>query len=203
MLKLIVSNTEPSSETFCQSKPPPNNGAPFASEVWLKGPYLYLMVTQDPSHYLGCELVLEVEESHEKYGEGTVICHFPKIAVEQFRSYIDEDDTLYGIIMIQFQMKILEQLFLFCATHYASKLIIYTDDTQADELEIYQNFLTYESQTLTQNGEQTEMIIPADPQTFKDWIDFMDRVTLKLRQTLWQDQRTNFAIRQYLKTHPL
>lgn len=203
MLKLIVSNAEPSSKALSQPIISPNRCAPFTSEVWLKGPCLYLMMVQDPSHYLSCELVLEVEESQQECGGGTVICHFPNIEVEQLRNFICEDETLYGIIMIQFQMKVLEQLLLFCATHYASKLIIYADNAQADEFEIYRDFLSYEGQILTQNGEQTEMIIPADPQTFDNWIDFMNDVTLKFRQTLWQDQRTNLTIKHYLKIHPL
>ncbi|MBX9805039.1 MAG: hypothetical protein K2Y18_04710 [Alphaproteobacteria bacterium] len=201
MLKLIVSNTELCTNTLPQALTPPENLVGFSAEVRVKGPYLYLMSAQDPSHYLSCELVLEVEESLDEVA-GAVICHFPSIESDQLCNFINDDECLYGMAMIEFQMKILEQLFQFCATHYASKLIIYTDDAQANELEIYRDFLSHEGQAVTAKGSQTEMIISVDPKTIADWVAYKDMVTLKFRQTLWQDQRSNPTIKQYLKIYP-
>jgi len=175
----------------------------FISNVWSQDPRSYLMVAQDHSHNLSCELILEVERDQDKYGEEAVICHFPRIIDLQLKYLINHDDTLYEIIMVQFQMKILEQLFTFCASQCVSKLIIYTSGTQVDELEIYREFLIYMGQIPPSNDNQTEISIIADTQTFESWINFMNKVTSMFRQMLWQDHRMNATIRQYLKKHPL
>lgn len=204
-LELVVSNPNPSqepssSQTTSNSQIKPS----FMAEVQLRGPNLYSLLARDPSHYLECELILETEERDlDSLEPGAVICHFPNISDEKLQDHIWLDDTLYGIIMIQFQIKLLEQLLLFCATHYASKLMIFADDVQADALGVYQDFLTYKDQTLTYKGEKTEMVIPADQATFDAWVDFMERITIDFRQTLWREQRSNPFIRQYLKNHPL
>lgn len=202
MLRLIVSNSEPSSKPVFQPLSPPIDRASFSSDVKLKGPNLHVMTVQDPGHYMNGELVLEVEESQCEYGNGSVICHFPSFDTQELNNFICEDETLYGIIMIQFQMKIMEQLLLFCATHYASKLVIFADDILADEFEIYREFLSSRESTLAQNEKAEELTIPSNSQIYDEWIEFMDDVTLKFRQTLWQDQRTNPIVRQYLKIYP-
>lgn len=206
-LELVVSNSNPTQEppssqtTLSNSHIKPS----FMAEVHLRGPNLYSLLACDPSHYLECELILETEERKDpdSLESVAVICHFPNISDEKLQDHIWFDDTLYGIIMIQFQIKLLEQLLLFCATHYASKLIIFTDDVQADALGVYQDFLTYKDQILTYKGEKTEMVIPADRATFDAWIDFMEKITIDFRQTLWREQRSNPIIRRYLKNHPL
>lgn len=105
--------------------------------------------------------------------------------------------------MVMFQMRILEQLLVFCATHQASTLVIFADDAQAEELEIYRDFLVSQEEVLTPAGEKTEMVIPADRKTFDAWVDFMGDVTSQFRQTLWQAQKTNPAIKNYLKIQGL
>jgi len=77
---------------------------------------------------------------------------------------------------------------------------IYMDDTQAEGFGIYQNFLVYCDETLTGNGEQTEMVIPSDQKTFDKWLTFMNKTNLDFEQDLWREQRTNPAIRRYLKS---
>lgn len=206
-LELVVSNSNPIQESPSSQTTRSNiRGKPsFMAEVHRRGPNLYSLLACDPSHHLECELILETEEKKDPDSLElvAVICHFPNISDEKLQDHIWLDDTLYGIIMIQFQIKILEQLLLFCATHYASKLIIFADDVQADALGVYQDFLTYKDQTLTYKGEKTEMVIPADRATFDAWIDFMEKITIDFRQTLWREQRSNPIIRQYLKNHPL
>jgi len=205
-LELVVSNSnplqEPSSSQTTRSNSHVNPS--FTAEVHVRGPNLYSLLARDPSHYLECELILETEAKEaDSFEAVAVICHFPNISDEKLQDLIWLDDTLYGIIMIQFQIKLLEQLLLFCATHYASKLIIFADDVQADALGVYQDFLTYKDQTLIYKGEKTEMVIPADRATFDAWIDFMEKITIDFRQTLWREQRSNPIIRQYLKNHPI
>lgn len=174
----------------------------FTAEVGVKGPGLYEMALQEPSNYLRCNLLLEVEESDQEYEGRTVICYFPTLSVEELFDFIEEDETLYSVLMIQFLIKILEQLFLFCATHYASTLIIFADNEQADDLGIYQDFLAHKDQALT-SGEKTEMIIPANRETFDAWVNFMGEITVDSRRTLWRNQGSSPIIKRYLKNHSL
>jgi hypothetical protein len=176
--------------------------SPFTSEIQMQGPCLYTMVIQDPSHFLNCELVLEIEKNQDESDSNVVICHFPKISDEILNAFVWEDDTLYAIVMIQFQLKILKQLFLFCATHFASTLIIYSDDDQAEDLEIYRDFLAYEDLDYIPKGDITEMVIPTNINAYEVFSEFMDIITLKFKQSLWQYQRINPAFNHYLKFHP-
>lgn len=200
-LKLVVSN-QVSVQKTCSPSQPITSTAGFTTEVRNRGPYLYEMVLQDSSHCLQCNLTLEVEEACE-IEPGTVICHFPTIVDEQLKDFVEEDEILYGMIMVQFHMKVLEQLFLFCTNHYASRLTIYTDDDQADELGIYEDFLSHQDQTLTVQGEKTEMVIPVNQESYDAWIGFMTETSVKFGQELWREQRSNPVIRSYLKSHAL
>ena len=187
----------------------------FRVEVQMKGSDLYTMVAQDLAHFLECELILEIKDNTPKQqkagGDQTqgalrsreVVCDFPRIVEEQFRKFVWDDVTLYGILMVMFQMKIMEQLLLFCATHKASNLIIFADDDQDKKLGIYRDFLKYLNQPPTTKGGKEEMIIPADQKAFEAWLDFMAEVTIKFRQTLWKGQKTNPAIQHYLKSQQL
>lgn len=202
MLYIVPKSPRPSSlDTPSQASDSNDAKASFSAEVHVKGPGLYEMALQDPSHYLKCDLFLEVEDRNQEYEGKVVICHFPNLDGEMLSNFVEEDETLYGALMIQFQMRILEQLFLFCATHYASTLVIFADDAQAEDLGIYEDFLASEDQTLTPKGEKTEMVIPADRQTFEAWLDFMQKTTADFQQTLWHEQKLNPVIRQYLKMH--
>jgi hypothetical protein len=210
MLYIVPKSSHPSSsEASSQTSDSDSNSsaldsdnakACFTTEVRRNGPGLYEMALQNPSHYLKCDLFLEVEDSNQDYEGKVVICHFPNLNGQELNAFVEENETLYGALMIQFQMKILEQLFLFCANHYASTLVIFADDAQADDLGIYEDFLAYQDQTLTSRGEKTEMAIPADKQTFDAWINFMQETTVGFHQTLWHDQKINPIIRRYLKT---
>lgn len=199
-LRLVVSNPKPNSSqnlTITQSSAP----SCFTVEVWSRGPNLYEMHLKDPTYSLKCDLILEIEESVDKVSSSSVVCYFPNIDQSDLNDFVEGDETLFALFMIQFQMQILEQLLLFCANHYASKLIIFVDDTQADELGIYQDFLAYKDETITPQGEKTEMIIPADRETYDQWINFMEEVNNKFKQTLWREQRNSPVIRRYLERH--
>lgn len=194
-LKLVVSNPDRLQETPVSSQPTPSS-LDFIFKTKKIGQQVYEMTIQDPFHELECGLILDIER---REGETIVVCHFPTF-LDKSHKILDEDETLYGIIVVQFQMKVLEQLFLFCANHNASHLIIYMDDTQAEGFGIYQDFLVYCDETLTGNGEQTEMVIPSDQKTFDKWRTFMNKTNLGFEQDLWRKQRTNPVIRRYLKS---
>lgn len=190
-------------ESFPTNQRNTNVTSRFVAKILPQDSRRYTIVAQDPSHNLDCELILELEKDQGKYGGEALICYFPRIIDLQLKYLINYDDTLYEIIMVQFQMKILEQLFVFCANQCISKFIIYTSGTQVDELEIYREFLFYRGQLLPPKGNQNEISMFADSQTFESWIGFMNKVTSMFRHVLWQDYRINHTIRQYLKKNPL
>jgi hypothetical protein len=140
-----------------------------------------------------------------------VICHFPKINDVELKEFVWGDTVLYGILMVTFQMNVLEQLFLFCETHKASKLLIFADNV--DELGIYKDFLAYKDKSKNINpagskreeekGKQPEIIIPVDQGTLDVWAGFMKAVTIRFRQVLRDGQKTNPAIQHYLNFRPL
>ena len=198
-LKLVVSNPDPVQEAPAVSQRVPSTKS-FGAKVKKRGVNLYELNIRDPFHELGCDLILEIEES---MGETVAICHFPAILGKESNTYLDEDEGLHGSIMLRFQMKVLEQLFLFCTNHNASQLIIYMDDAEAEGFGVYDDFLSHYDETLTEQGEKTEMVIPTDRETFDKWLGFMAEMNLKLEQDLWREQRTNPAIRHYLKSRPL
>lgn len=204
MLKLIVSQAiqTPEVTSYSREMVHPIDQEPFSAHVHPKGPLLYIMTAKDPSHYLNCELILEIESNQYDMDSTIVICHFPKILDDDLARLVEDDDTLFGITLIEFQMKIFEQLLLFCTTHYASSLVIYTDDAAAEDLGVYRDFITYREQNDLENEESSELVVPVSQEIYADWMNYMNQLCLKFRQTLWQDQRKNLAIKNYLKSHP-
>ncbi|MGV8948804.1 MAG: hypothetical protein ACOH2E_05505 [Candidatus Paracaedibacter sp.] len=197
-LKLVVSNPDPVQEAPAVSQRVLSTKN-FAAKVKKKGVNLYELNIRDPFHELGCDLILEIEKS---MGKTVAVCHFPMILNKSNR-FLNEDEELYGTIMLQFQLKVLEQLFMFCINHAASPLTIYMDDDQAEGFEIFDDFLSQKDETLTENGEKTEMVIPTDRESFDKWVTYVAEMNLKLEQDLWREQRTNSSIRHYLKSRPL
>lgn len=197
-LKLVVSNSVPTPDIPVSSRPASSNSG-FTAKVKKRGVDFYEMNIQDPFHDLECDLILEVERNDSGT---TIACHFPSI-LDEPHQFLNENETLYGIVMLQFQMKVLEQLFLFCATHGASYLAIYMDDDQAEGFGILQDFLIYCDETWTENGEKTEVLLSTDQEDFDKWRHFMEKTNLMLEQDLWCKQRSNPTIRRYLKSRPL
>jgi hypothetical protein len=189
--------------------------ASFTAEIRETEDNVYIMTAQEPKHFLACNFTLEIQgnacevktkktkAAKEKLKLKEVICHFPSIADDQLKEMVWQDDTLYSLIMILFQIKVMQQLLSFCAAHHAANLVIFVDCDQADDLEIYGSFLVYREQATTPHEGKTEMVIAANPKTVGEWRDFMEITTLRLRQILWREQKTNPAIQHYLKSYGL
>jgi hypothetical protein len=178
--------------TFSQSHPSTTSFTVKAHKI---GSRLYEMTIQDSFHELACDLVMEIEGNGE---ETAVVCHFPSF-MDDSHKLLDEDEDLYGIIMIQFQMKVLDHLFLFCTEHKASQLSIYMDDDQAEGFCIVQAFLTHCDESIMEYHEKTEMLISTDQNILGEWRTFMKKTNLELEQDLWRQQRHNLVIRNYLR----
>lgn len=174
----------------------------FTAEVRKRSPYDFLMVARDPFHYLDCELPLTFEENQEEGKKSfLLVCRFPTICDDALVDFIEGDEDLLGIIMIQFQMQILENLFAFCTVQNVGNLIIRTTEEQFKELGIYQNFIKHVDKIPTKKGISIEMAIPVHSNSLTKCDKFMDDMTAQFRKTMWQDQSSNPAIRDYLKTN--
>jgi len=108
-----------------------------------------------------------------------------------------EDKSLLDMIMVQFYLKILEQLFVFCANHNALKLVIYVDPFEAANLDVYNRFVVDAEQVLTRRGRKEAFVMPTDAATYGRLIDYMEQVGTDFRHTMLQD--SNPVVQQYLK----
>lgn len=208
-LKLVVSNPPPVQKEKPSQKVRRNTG--FISEIRMRSPSQYILVASDPFHRLDCELVLELhdnEDEHELEAR-SIVCHFPDIIAEGLSDFVQQDETLYAMILIQFQIKLLELVLLFCSNHDTLNLIIYANDTfEGHALGIYENLVAYEnklpaiSKIPTATGTKTQMLIPTTRETFDKCIDLMHHVSENFRKALWEEKGANPCIRGYLKSNP-
>lgn len=171
-------------------------------------PNLHVFAAQDNNHELACKMTVEIKEmfvSLEDEGEegaylaSVVACSFPAIDVENLHKITGCDSYLQGILMFQFQLKILEQLLLFCEEKGAVNLILTVSDAELDYLEVYSRFFVSEERIGTSRGEQTQVMIPTDVHTYDEIVDFMDELEKDFRKILWRGQNANPVFREYLK----
>ena len=205
-LKLVVSkDTKPSlkrptskavSEPVYKSAPSLNHY--FTAEVRRRSPDDFIMVAHDPFHYLRCELPLKFEEGEEGL---SLVCQFPTIGDDELVDFIEEDEDLLGIVLITFNMHILQNLFSFCAAHKVKNLIIKATDEQFKGLGIYQEFIKHVDKMPTKQGMMMEITIPVHSNSRAECDEFMEDMTTQFRKTLWQEKITNSAIRDYLKAN--
>lgn len=194
-LRLVISNPSPAPES--PASPLPQQNQEFSCEIRMRSPFLYTLVARDKKHYLNCELTLELERNDPN--SLSVICHFTPIDDEALHHFVLEDENLLGMILIHFQMKLLQQLLSFCDEQNASELIIRIDEGEEEAFGIYQEVVSYADKVPGKDGQVTEIVISTNSETLDHWAKFMNEVSQSFRQTLWRDQRTNHAIQAYLK----
>ena len=203
LLKLVVSNQSPIQKENSPKITISDTG--FAAEVRMRSPYHYALVARDDFHGLSYELNMKIQEHNdgEELEARSAICHFPNILAEELDEFVEGDQMLYGMIIIQFQIKILKKILLFCATHNILNLIIYADETfEGYALVIYQSLAIYEDKFPSGAGEKTKISIQVNQKTSDKLAHLMDEVNHGFRQELWRNQRTNYAIKAYLKSDP-
>lgn len=219
MLKMIVNNSEAShpkaSSQGLETKPThlkPSSQDPFLFDFQETSENLYTFIAQDHVHKLTFEMNLERKEvfaysDEEGGGEDhlvpVIVCDFPHIDIQKLQEKVLGDQYLQGILMFQFQLKVLEQLLLFCEDKNATHFILNFNEAELDYLEIYRRFAISEEEIISERGEQTEIVISTDVETYDEVIDFMDDVDKKFRQTLWREQKANPAFQKYLFEHSL
>lgn len=195
-LKLVASNCTHIQEKNVISANPQNTNPDFMYEEHCISLNIYEINIQEPLHDLKCNLILDIGET---YNEIITSCHFP-VMLNKTNQILEQDEELYGIIEIQFQMKVLEQLFLFCARHNSSLLIIYMDDAQAEGFEIYHDFIAHCNDVRTNYSDKEKMLIHTDRATFTKLINFMSDMNLHLEQEMWRGQRDNPFVKHHLKS---
>lgn len=171
----------------------------FTAKISFIDSHFYTMIARDLSHYLSCELILQIRESEGESEFGDVICHFPIIQDEYLEAFVWEDTILMDLILSQFHIKILEQLLIFCANHNALKLVIYANPLEVAALESYKEFIVHTDQVLTHQGRKAAFVIPTNRVTYDKLIDYIEKMSAGFREMLGKDQHDNPIIRQYLK----
>ena len=173
-------------------------------------PYLHVFRAKDYTHGLLCEMTLEVKEIFVTREEGgyltpVVACSFPAISLQKLNEKTGFDGYLQELLMGQFQLKVMEQLLLFCEEKGATNLVLTANDAVhgagLDYLKFYRFFLVSEEQVATSRGEETQIMIPADAGTYDKVVDFMDKIDREFRCALWRGQSINPAFRDYLITN--
>lgn len=175
---------------------------------------LYVLRCQDFSHRLACEMTLErkqrlaysecLEDDNEGYGFVTAIAgDFPEINIQKLMEKVNGDEFLQDIILTRFHLNLIERLLLFCRSKDATHLILTMDMDQLNFLDIYRDFVIFEDDIMTSIGEQREVIIPSDTQTYVTVIDCMNKLNKHLQETLWREQKNNATMRNYLKFQSL
>jgi hypothetical protein len=217
MLRLVINNTQPS----CGKAPFNGNEAkadPLSESLqdsFLVNFHqlchnLYAFNLHDSGHKLNCKMNVAISESYAStQGEQSehlvprAFCNFPNIDAGRLAEKVGWDEYLQGAIMIQFQLKILEQLMLCCDEKDATHIVLTINRDNYDKLEIYRHFAISEEQVSTEAGEQTEIIISTDIETYDEVVDFMDAFDSDFQKTLWRNQKYNPALRKYLTDYSL
>lgn len=172
-------------------------------------PNLHTFMAKDYTHELLCKMSLEVKEvfvsldgEGDEYLAPVVACSFPSISLQKLNEKTSFDGYLQELVMGQFQLKILEQLLLFCKQENAANLIFTINDTvndaDLDYLKFYRRFLVSEAQVSTSRGDETQIVILTDESTYDKVVDFMDKIDREFRCALWRGQSVNPAFRDYL-----
>ena len=212
MARSTVKNPRPLNGNVSQQGlatiPLPLNGS-FLVDFQECSPNLYIFRAIDRDHELRCEMILEVTESlvtledddEEAYLAPIVTCSFPAISLEKLNEKTGFDTYLQGILMFQFQLKILKQLFMFCEWKEAVRVILTIHDDMLDYIEIYSRFFVSKEYVTTPGGEQTQVVIPTDTHTYDEIIEFMDELENDFRKILWRGKNTNKAFQKYLKSN--
>ena len=197
-LRLVVSNP-PANLKAEEEKPLEPSEAPlpktdFSVKLSKLGK-VYKMVIHDHFHDLENEFHLDIERYN---GRKVVTCQFPNI-MEKVEGYMDCDESLYGVIAVQFQLTVLKQLFLFCRKFRVPMMTLYMDNELAQKLEVYDNFLADYDDALSVGDEESQMDFETHRHAFSVFRKYFKESLHKMEQGLWHDQRENPVIRDYLK----
>lgn len=168
----------------------------FEANIRLMGLSSYTMIARDVSHYLSCVLPLEVQVSDDELECGEVVCHFPVIQEQYLEAFVWEDELLVNVIRMQFYLKILEQLCIFCSNHNALKLIIHANAHEAKKLSVYEKFAVHTEEIISHHGRTKTLAIQVNTDTYSRLIDDMAKAADDFHEIL---EDNDPVIQQYAK----
>lgn len=216
MLKLIIDNTHHAQERVSQQESyfhqiatnPPEPQA-IATDIREISKNIFVFRAQDIENELRVEMYLELKQAYIPYNqnlseaplEHIIGGDFPYISIDKFDEHILSDEYLHGALMVIFQMSLLEKLLLFCEEKKAAYIVLNFCEGTFGYLNIFRRFSISEKQINNSHSERIQITIPADTQTYDDVIDFMDEFKVDFCRVLWREQKSNFSLRQYLKSH--
>ena len=184
----------------------------FLSHFQEVSPKLFSFYAQDARYDLRCSLLLDIQHilisddntyAPEEYLIPMVICDFPIIDGLLLHKKAFENEYIQGILMTRFYLNILESLFLLCETVNTNGLVLTVNDHNHEAIEVYQNFIFSESEIVTVKGEQTQVMMSTDKETYQALTDHIEYVNQEFRHTLWRKQWGNPILREYLKSYAL
>ena len=172
----------------------------------------YRIRAQDPWHELACELILETKQTL-RFPEGVpdgspeedgfyvpvLSGEFPALQASGLDKKTLGDVYLQNMVVMQFLVKMMEQLLLFCEDKDAVTLSLGFNEQNNDYVEVYRGYFNEEAICYTSKGKWTRIGIPTSLEVYDEVIDFIDHIEQDFRSTLWREQRFNPVIRQYLK----
>lgn len=170
-------------------------------------PRLFSFKSEDPDHDLKCAFLVEIQEVFDPGDERILetdsltpmaICNFPPVDEYDLYDRVRGDEFLHGMLLIQFYLKVLDALITLCADKGANGLILRIPDL--DVVEIYRPFIVAEMEVLMETREYTQIVVSTQIETYDDLIEAMDEIKQDFYQTLWNQQKVNPTIRQYLKS---
>ena len=173
---------------------------------------LFSFQALDTRYHLKCNILLDIQEiyiSHERGGNQRdslspiAVCTFPEIDEKMLIEKSFGNEYILEVLRTQFHLNILESLLLLCEDVNASGLMINISPHNPNPIEIYQNLIVSQNQVFTENGEQTQVLVSIDVDTYDQLIDCIEKLNQDFRKTLWQQQWGNPSIREYLKSHSI
>lgn len=204
-LKLVVSNPPPAEKKKPFQDLEPNAG--FTARIQKMRHAHYVLMARDPFHFLDCEIPLEIcDDADEELEPKAIVCHFPDIFTEDLNELVEEDETLQGMVLVQFQMKILKKILSFAIKRGAPSLFIHINHTsEGHALKVYNSLITHEHKipaTNTVDGTKTQLVIPINRETFGKFTRLADEVNRDFRYMLWEEHSRVPFIREYLLANP-
>ena len=145
---------------------------------------LFSFQALDTRYHLKCNILLDIQEiyiSHERGGNQRdslspiAVCTFPEIDEKMLIEKSFGNEYILEVLRTQFHLNILESLLLLCEDVNASGLMINISPHNPNPIEIYQNLIVSQNQVFTENGEQTQVLVSIDVDTYDQLIDCIEK----------------------------
>lgn len=170
----------------------------FAADIHMVGPSFYTLAARDLSHYLACDIPLEIQEGQDESEFGSVTCHLPIIEEQYLEALVWGDEMLVDMVAAQFYLKVLERLLNFCANHNATRLVIDLPSSKSPATQFYKPFVAPEESPGYGSRDAT-LIIHPDRATYEKLVLHVADLSQEFQGLLEEEKWDNPMVQQYLK----